>query len=83
MRLALAEVQAEVVEKIRAEGMRCWLVMTIHDELIGAVDEGYGELCRDMTTEIMERVLVDRQSGENWCRVKIKAEGTLMQRWTK
>lgn len=83
MRLALAEVQAEVAERVRKEGIRCWLVMTIHDELIGAVDKGYGELCRDLTTEIMERVLVDRETGESMCRVKIKAEGTVMERWTK
>ena len=83
MRLAMAETQDKIVDVLRAEGMWCHPLMTIHDELLVETDEEYGELAKEMMVSVFENVLVDKQSGENLCRVPIKAEGKIMSRWEK
>lgn len=83
MRLAMAETQEAIVKFFRLEGLWCQPLMTIHDELLLEVEEEYGQLAKEMMVSVFENVLVDRVTGENLCRVPIKAEGTLMKRWGK
>lgn len=83
MRLVMAEVQDRVVEPMRREGIWCWQLMTIHDELIVEVQEEYGELVKYQMTGIFEDVMNDRETGERLFRVPIEASGKVMSRWEK
>lgn len=83
MKLAIAEIQAEVIEYFRRDGVWCQPLMTVHDEMLVEVEEGYGEVVRDHMEDVMGRVMVDRTTGENLCRVKVKADGKVMLRWSK
>lgn len=83
MRLSLAEVQAEVIEEVRREGIWAYPVMTVHDELIVAVDEDYGELMCGQLESVMGDVMKDRQTGEQVLAVPIVAKGHVMKRWEK
>ena len=83
MRLAMAEVQEKVVKRCLEEGIWCWPLMTVHDELILEVQEDYGEWARDEVVSVFENVMTDRKSGERLFRVPVKANGVVMQRWEK
>jgi len=83
MRLALAEVQEAIVEPWLEHGVWVWPLMTVHDEGIWEVDEAYGELFLEQALTIFEDVMIDRATGVNQLRVKIKAEGKVMMRWEK
>lgn len=83
MKLAMAEVQYRIVVPLRAEGIWCQPLMTIHDELLVETDEAYGGLVKDMMVSVFENVLVDRETNENLFRVPITAEGVIMTRWGK
>lgn len=83
MKLAMAEVMEVVVKPARRDGIWVWPLITVHDELILEVEEGYGEMVRGQVVEVFERVMEDRETGENRCRVKVAADGKVMSRWEK
>lgn len=83
MRLALAEWYDTIIVPVRKEGIRIWPLMTVHDEGLVAVDEEYGEIVKAAMIAVAERVLTDRQTGQNMCRVPIRADGKVMKRWEK
>ena len=83
MKLAIAEVQEEVVKAFRADGIYCWPLMTIHDELLLEVENGYEEQARELMEGIMADVMRDRDSGEWMFRVPVKADAKVMERWSK
>lgn len=83
MRLVMAEVQEVVIEPLQREGIWCWLLMTIHDELLIEVDEEYAEFVKNQVICVFENVMVDRQTGKNLFRVPIRAEGHVSERWEK
>lgn len=82
LKLAQAEVQ-DFVRDMRAEGIWCWPLNEVHDELIYEVEQGYGEILLAKAEDVMSNVLVDKDTGEDLCRVPIVAEGKVMQRWEK
>lgn len=77
MRLAIAMVHDLVIKPARAQGLKCWMALTVHDEILIEVEKGYGSIIRDQVLEVMESV------GRGWCRVPIKASGKVMERWEK
>lgn len=81
MKLAIAEVQDKVVEPFRRDGVKCWPLITVHDELLLEVQQGYGGLAREMMEGIMREVMTDKDTGEERCRVPIEADGKVFQRW--
>ena len=83
MRLALAEVQHWIETEIRPAGIWCQPLLTVHDEGIWEVEEEYGEMFRDGVTEIFSNVLTDKDTGVDYCRVPVKAEGKVMRVWEK
>lgn len=83
MRLAIAMVHALIVVPLRRDGIWCRMLMTIHDELLLEVEEKYAEMVRGMMVSVFESVLVDEVTGENMCRVPIRADGKIMDRWSK
>lgn len=83
MRLAMAEVQERVIMSLRREGIWCWPLMIIHDELLVEVEESWGEFVKDQIVSVFEDVLTDKSTGERLCRVPITATGWVSTRWEK
>lgn len=83
MRLVMAEVQDRIVEIFRKEGIWCWPLMTIHDELLLEVAEDYADMAKDQVVSIFESVMTDKQTGERKFRVPIEASGKVSGRWEK
>ena len=83
LKLAQVEIQDFIEKEIRPEGIWCWPLNEVHDELIYEIEEGYGWILLAKCEEVMKNVLVDKETGENLCRVPIKASGAIMQRWAK
>lgn len=82
-KIGMAEVQHTLIERLRAEGIYCWPMVTVHDELIIEVEQGYGDLVRYEMERIFSEVMRDRDTGEYMCAVPIKADGKVMSRWEK
>lgn len=83
MKLALAEIQQWIEMDVRANGVWCQPLITVHDEGIWEVEEGYGEVFKDQVERIFGNVLTDHETGEEYCSVPILAEGKVMERWEK
>jgi DNA polymerase I-like protein with 3'-5' exonuclease and polymerase domains len=83
MKLAIAETQLWIETDLRPAGIRCWPLMTIHDELLLEVQEEYGETVKEVVEGVFANVLTDKDTGEELCMVPIKAEGKVMERWEK
>jgi DNA polymerase-1 len=83
LKLPQAEIQDFIEQEIRPEGIPCWPLIEVHDELIYEIEKGYGYLLLAKSQEIMENVLRDKETGESYSRVPIKAEGRTMERWLK
>lgn len=58
-------------------------LMTIYDELLIETPEDDGETIEALLGEVFENVLFCRESGRSLCRVPIKSDGKLMERWVK
>lgn len=82
MKLVMGEVETKLQE-LTGMGVRVWPLMTIHDELLVEVEEDYAELVKELVTDVMSQVMVDRETGVNRCRVPVRADGKVMERWTK
>lgn len=82
-KIAIAEVYNEVVLPMRAQGIACSMLMTVHDEIVNECEEEYNDLMVTLMEDVMSRVMVDRQTGIDQCLVPIKAEGHTMMRWEK
>ncbi len=81
-RLAMASVD-DRLEQLLAEGYWCWPLLTVHDELIVEAEEDVAEAVQMMIQSEMDNVMTDRQTGRNLCRVPIRSEGGILERWTK
>lgn len=82
-RLAIYRTQEEVVKPLQREAVYCRPLMSVHDEWIGEVEEGYGELVKNLTEIQFAETMRDEDTGEYMCVVPIEAEGKSMQRWSK
>lgn len=82
-KLAIAECNDLVYRQLRRENIWCWPLITVHDELIPEVQEGYGDMVRQQMEYVFGETMRDRETGEYMCRVPIEASGKVMDRWTK
>jgi DNA polymerase-1 len=82
MKLAMGEVEKELIQ-ILSTGVWCWPLMTIHDQLITEVEEGFADKLIDIKTEIFQNVMHDKDTGERQFLVPIKADGEQYTRWIK
>ena len=81
-KLGMARTEA-MLEAYRASGLDAWALMSIHDELLLEVEEGWAEeVCAGVQFE-MGSSMVDIKTGEEMCSVPIAAEGKVMDRWEK
>lgn len=82
-KLSIAEIQDMVIDRARSEGIAAHGLISIHDQMLTEVEQGYGELVRDMKEDVMSRCMTDRETGVNMCRVEITADGKVANRWIK
>jgi DNA polymerase I-like protein with 3'-5' exonuclease and polymerase domains len=82
MKLAMGEADERLAELLEY-GIDAWPLMTIYDELLIETPEDHGDVLEYMLEDVMDNVLVDKQTGKLCCKVPIKSDGKIMQRWTK
>ncbi len=82
-KLALAEVQDWIETEVRPSGVWCRPLITVHDEGIWEVEEGYGECFKEVVEGVFSRVLTDHDTGQEYCSVPILADGKVSARWEK
>jgi DNA polymerase-1 len=83
LKLAQAEIQDWIEQEIRPLGVWCWPLNEVHDELIFEHDPGWGEIILAKCVDVMNNVLVDKDTGQDMSLVPVKAEGKVMLRWEK
>lgn len=83
MKLAMGEIHERLVMLDRDYGIQAFPTMTIHDELLIEAPEDDVETIQALLGEIMDNVLFDKQSGKNLCKVPIRSDGKILERWTK
>lgn len=82
MKLAMGELNARL-EEFASVGIPSWPLMTIYDELIIECEEDDAETVEACMSEVMDGVLVDKQTGVLQCKVPIQSDGKIMTSWTK
>ena len=82
MKLAMAIVEQEL-SGMRQGGIGVDALLPIHDELLSEADEDWAEGANVVIGECMDRVLVDESTGVELCRVPIRSDGKVMDRWEK
>jgi DNA polymerase I-like protein with 3'-5' exonuclease and polymerase domains len=65
------------------KGVWVWPLVTIHDAVMSESEDKYAEDTLGVTTEIMNNVMRDEQTGEHRFRVPIESDGEIMDRWQK
>lgn len=82
MKLAMGELNYQLAV-LREIGIDSWPLMTIYDELIVETPEDEAETVEAAMGEVMDNVLVDKQTGVLQCKVPIQSDGKIMASWTK
>jgi DNA polymerase I-like protein with 3'-5' exonuclease and polymerase domains len=83
MKLAMAELE-EWLGVLQDDYLTpSYPVMTIYDELLVECHEDDGETVEAVMSDVMDNVLVDKQTGRLECKVPIKSDGKIMTRWVK
>lgn len=83
MKLIMGEVWERLCRLDREYGIKTRPLNSIYDALMIEADEDDAEAVRCMIGEVMENVLVDRQTGRSHCKVPVKSEGHCSKRWEK
>ena len=79
-KLAMAECEEEF-ESIRAIGVSCEALLSIHDQVIAEADEEYADSVGATVVRVFECVMDDRATGERRWRVPIKSDCEILDRW--
>jgi DNA polymerase-1 len=82
MRLAMGEAQ-ERFDLLTEYGIDAAPILSIHDELLVEVPEDDAETVQAVLGEVMDNVLFCRSTGRELCRVPIRSDGKILERWTK
>lgn len=78
MKLAMAELN-DGLAVLRQVGVQSWPLMTIYDELIVETTEDNGEVMESLMGDVMDNVLIDKQTGYDHCLVPIQSDGKIMK----
>ena len=65
------------------KGIWAWPLLTIHDQLVVEVEEAAADDVRDIMQDRFNRVMIDKETGENLWRVPVKSDGEILTRWKK
>jgi len=82
MKLGLAELKHEI-DIMSANGMNAYPISTVYDEILVEVEEDYAEYFQQVQGQVMDNVLVDKDTGVLHSKVPIKSDGKLMECWHK
>jgi len=82
MKLAMGEMH-ERLDLLAAYGIRAFPTNTIYDALMIECLEDDGETVQAMMGEVMDGVMLNRQTGKSHSRVPIRSDGCLLKRWEK
>lgn len=83
MKVGMARVEREVLEPTLREGVWCWPLLPIHDEILVECEEDYAEYVLERMGEEMGLSMTDVDTNRNMCRVPIGSDGKVMDRWKK
>jgi DNA polymerase-1 len=83
MRLAMGSVEEGLLQLLE-NGLWCWPLVTVHDQLIVETDEGdAADVTLEMMTEKFDNVMNDVDTHERLFRLPIKSDGEIIERWQK
>lgn len=83
MNLVMGSTEELMVSLMEQEGIWCWPLMSIHDELDDEVEEDHAQLFVELKQELFNRVMEDQQTGEHRFRVPVGCGSSVMERWAK
>lgn len=83
MKIGMARTQDNILTPLHSDGVWCWPLLPIHDELIIESEPDYAEYILDRVVEEFSLSMTDTQTGRNLCSVPIGADGKTMERWIK
>ena len=72
---SLAERLSDRLDRLSQCGVESWPLMTIYDELLIETPEDHGETIEASLEDVMDNVLMDKDTGAALCRVPIKSDG--------
>lgn len=82
MNLVMGSTDEKLIQLLD-QGVWCWPLLTIHDQLMTEVEEDYAEVVNDIMRDEFSRVMEDQET-EEWCfRVPIGCDGDVMSHWVK
>jgi DNA polymerase-1 len=83
MRLAMGELH-DRLRDLDDGGIESYELISIYDELLVETEEAHAATIDAAMEDVMENVLVDKQSGRLLCAVPIKSDGKILtERWVK
>ena len=82
LRLVLAEM-GEHVDELERSGVWCWPLNCPYDEVLMEVEEDYAEYVKEILSNVMENVMVDKETGVHQFSVPIKVDAKITDRWLK
>lgn len=83
MKIGMARTEDNVLRPTLSEGVWCWPLLPVHDELVIEAEEEYAEYILERVIEEFSLSMTDTSTGRNLCSVPIGADGHVMDRWRK
>lgn len=83
MKIGMARVEDNVLLPWLADGVWCWPLLPVHDELVIEAEEDYAEGLGELIGDELNLSMTDTKTGRNLCSVPIKSDGKVMARWQK
>ena len=68
-------------ELLRQNGIWVESLLSIHDQIIAEVEEGWADLVGEQMVHIFENCMADRETGERLWRCPIKSDCDILDRW--
>jgi DNA polymerase I-like protein with 3'-5' exonuclease and polymerase domains len=79
-KLAMAECEELFVDLLDA-GVWVWPLLSIHDQIMAEVEEGWADQVGEQMSHVFEHVMDDRETGERLWRCPIKSDCEILDRW--
>lgn len=83
MKIGMARTEDQVLHPLYTEGVWCWPLLPVHDELVIEAEGDYAEYILERVIEEFSLSMTDTSTGRNRCSVPIGADGKVMDRWRK
>lgn len=80
LKLIMGEAE-ELLLEFERQGIWAWPLLTIHDQLMVEVDGRYAEGVAEALTPVFDRVMIDKDTGEDLWRTRIESDCEVGERW--